>query len=1052
MPIALLFIKNGGLMQKHLKNFFAVLAMMVVPWLAQGQAFNYTCDFDSSSDTTGWVFVNGSQANKWCIGTATNNSGTKSLYISNDNGTSNTYNARSASIVYAYHEFLLDTGYYSISYDWKCYGESDYDYIRVFLAPDSVTLTAGQTPSGGTYTLGWSSAALPSGFISLTDTANILNLQSSWQSINIDFYVPSAGNYRLVFAWANDSMSGTQPPAAIDNIQFEFSGCSPVENLSASYITQTSAVITWIDTINTSYWIVEYGVSGFTPGTGTSVIAYTNTDTLTGLTPDTSYDVYVAADCPIGGAATVHITFHTFGCPLVENLSASNITQTSADITWMDTLNTTFWIVEYGVSGFTVGTGTSVVVNDTAITLTGLSPSTLYDVYVTPHCVIGNSVIAHITFRTQCSPIDNLPWYDDFESYSTGYNVDFMPCYHRLNNGTEGYYPYLNNNSGNHTPGGTRYLYWHINSRNVPTYGRYQCAVLPGIDTTIDANALQLNFWAKVTSYSGTPLFKVGVMTDPDDISTFVTVGTVTLTSSDWQEFSVPLSAYTGNGHYVAIKTDAVLLTDDYWGVQIDDITLDYITTCHVPEVVYSIGATDTSITLDWIDIDSAMEWRVEYGPKGYLYGSSEGILYTTTSHPVTINGFSPLEQYDFYVLPICTEGDSARWPRWWYPTTLSTTMCEDSLIVATGDDSSSGTSYKYPVNNWYNYALTETIIDSAELGGAMNIEYISYYYDYATAMTRKNNCTIYFQPTTLNAFNSWMDVVVLDTNTAVMVYTGPLNCSQGWNYFTLDNAYYYDGTGNLLVIVDDNSGIWSFHDTRYVFKTHPCKDNKTFYCYSDGYDPDVMNPSLPSLIAEHSVSRGIDSSRVVMQLISCSPPVCDAPNYVYTVVDSNSVTVGWSANMGNNSFEIEYGLHGFSHGTGTIVTATSSPITLSNLDYATDYDIYVRALCDHDRYSEWSEVAGFTTETLGIDGVTAPACTIYPNPTSGTTIITVVGVSGMVRIAVVDMDGREVATETLYCNDGCAKTMEVDKLAQGTYFVRVTSESANMVKKLIIK
>ena len=55
-------------------------------------------------------------------------------------------------------------------------------------------------------------------------------------------------------------------------------------------------------------------------------------------------------------------------------------------------------------------------------------------------------------------------------------------------------------------------------------------------------------------------------------------------------------------------------------------------------------------------------------------------------------------------------------------------------------------------------------------------------------------------------------------------------------------------------------------------------------------------------------------------------------------------------------------------------------------------------------------------------------------------------------RISVVDMNGREVVTETLNCTGGCAKTMEVDKLAQGAYFVRITGENANMVKKLIVR
>jgi hypothetical protein len=52
----------------------------------------------------------------------------------------------------------------------------------------------------------------------------------------------------------------------------------------------------------------------------------------------------------------------------------------------------------------------------------------------------------------------------------------------------------------------------------------------------------------------------------------------------------------------------------------------------------------------------------------------------------------------------------------------------------------------------------------------------------------------------------------------------------------------------------------------------------------------------------------------------------------------------------------------------------------------------------------------------------------------------------------VVDMNGRTVATETLECNSDCVKTMEVDKLAQGAYFVRISGEQVNMVRKLIVK
>ena len=61
-------------------------------------------------------------------------------------------------------------------------------------------------------------------------------------------------------------------------------------------------------------------------------------------------------------------------------------------------------------------------------------------------------------------------------------------------------------------------------------------------------------------------------------------------------------------------------------------------------------------------------------------------------------------------------------------------------------------------------------------------------------------------------------------------------------------------------------------------------------------------------------------------------------------------------------------------------------------------------------------------------------------------------GVNGKVQIAVVDMNGRAVASELLECSADCTKTLDVEHLAQGAYFVRITGENVNMVKKLIVR
>ena len=149
--------------------------------LAAGPAYPpYFCDFAGESGAA-WDLVNGNQANKWCVGEATfaGTADGSSLYISNDNGLSHTYNMSAQSITYAYRTFRLSAGEYGLSFDWHCAGEGEvmgttddyaYDFLRPFVAPSGLTLHAGVAPDGYTtesYT--FAETPLPTGCIELSD-------------------------------------------------------------------------------------------------------------------------------------------------------------------------------------------------------------------------------------------------------------------------------------------------------------------------------------------------------------------------------------------------------------------------------------------------------------------------------------------------------------------------------------------------------------------------------------------------------------------------------------------------------------------------------------------------------------------------------------------------------------------------------------------------------------------------------------------------------------------------------------------------------------------
>jgi hypothetical protein len=114
--------------------------------------------------------------------------------------------------------------------------------------------------------------------------------------------------------------------------------CYPPTGISASNITQTSADITW----NATASLYEIRIDA-----GTIETITTNSYTFTNLNPNTFHAVEVRAVCEEEVSTWVSTTFTTLEevvtpepCDAPTNLAASNITETSAEITWNGTAST----------------------------------------------------------------------------------------------------------------------------------------------------------------------------------------------------------------------------------------------------------------------------------------------------------------------------------------------------------------------------------------------------------------------------------------------------------------------------------------------------------------------------------------------------------------------------------------------------------------------------------------------------------------------------------------------------------------------------------------
>ena len=645
-------------------------------------------------------------------------------------------------------------------------------------------------------------------------------------------------------------------------------------------------------------------------------------------------------------------------CPHVNNLAVSNITTTTAVVNWTEAGTATSWDIEYGPVGFTRGTGIMETAYTHPHTLTNLNANTAYTIYVTPYCD-GVAAEASINFRTECDLETTLPITMGFETSDgvtttgTSTNDVFVECWHRLNNGTMYFgYPYVGS-STTYAHTGSRGLYWY-NTTTTGTYGDYQIVVLPGIDPdSYPLNTLQLKFWAKNSSAASPAVFDIGVMTDPNNVNTFQQLMSVNVTGADWNEYTVGLANYLGNGNYVAIRAQR-----SSWTAYVDDITLETAPTCPAANNINVSTVGTTGAQFSWGVQAGFADSPISYDAEviDVLTGVSMG-TYSPSISQTLVTGLTPNTEYKFRVRTLC-ENEYGGWDSVVFSTNGMPCLVPDpnSTHTFTLNSGTSGTDYYLPLNNYYNYSYTQQLILASEMNGPSTITGIDFQYNYSTAMTSKTNCTIYLANVSVSDLSSGF--VPYSASTFQAVYTGTLNCNSsnsGWNHFNFTTPFVYTG-GNLLVVVHDNSG--SYNSSSYVFTHHSTTGTMGRHIYND---------SSPYTISSVSGGNGV-SYRNNMKLYTygCAQAgTCAAPLVVIDSMGSNYIDVSWAPGYQESSWTVEYRRDDSTTWTslGT-VTSMSSSITGLTPNYT--YHVRVTSHCtDTDMASTVTARTPCTPDTL---------------------------------------------------------------------------------------
>ena len=614
----------------------------------------------------------------------------------------------------------------------------------------------------------------------------------------------------------------------------------------------------------------------------------------------------------------------------------SNVGVDNASIAWVRGNNEQSWDVEYKAEDDSVWVPLETATTIDSLYISNLTPNVTYNIKVTANC--GSSTASTIVdITTTCSTLDVYPYNEDFNSIVgnvpscwTGFSTysQSYPC-------TSTGYDFLDNGKS---------INMYCYSSATESNNTYTMLVTPEIDTNIyHANELQVSFSLfRSDSYYQYAGIIVGVMTNPNDYSTFVPVDTIIVNSNAvWENYEIPLNNYQGPGSYIAFVSKNLGVSTN--SIYLDNFQLSPIPTCPRPRDVAATESTITTnaATISW-ESTNADEYIVEYGPFGFELGT--GIFVSTQTNSANLTNLTPSTMYTVYVRGVCGNQDSSEYS---YAYTFATQCGSiETLPFAENFNNWRGTRVRIP------YCWTRGSEDYPYLSSVNNADSV------------EGGQSLYFYFNAENNNPEWISLPELSNQIDVA------NSKVSFELISPFGSTLYEA-GIIVGVAADPTRIDSaFTPIDTIIATPEQWTHQeisleqysgqgkyiTFVTYANLISPDYYY-AYPDIAIDNVVVEDLPSCRRTFDLAASN-------------ISNTSADLSWAGGGLATLWQIEYGPEGFQAGSGTTVIANSNPFTLNGLTPATRYEYNVRAICSATDSGEYALVRKvFTTLQNAADG-----------------------------------------------------------------------------------
>lgn len=906
-----------------------------------------------------------------------------------------------------------------------------------------------------------------------TSTADYINCdgQVSFESELIDISSFTANqlsnfqyriNYDDATSWAYGFCIGSPTIMSLS--------CPDPSDLTLDAVGGTDATVSWTENGSSSDWNIEWGATGFVPGTGAedgSVATTNNPETITGLTPSTTYDVYVQTDCGGGNGQSVWVgpleITTADACSEPINLTADILSSTEVDFSWEELGTSTEWNIEYGFSGFTPGTGAEegFINNTTNLSevISGLTTGEEYDFYVNSDCGGTPSgwsgpVTVDLSYclPSYSSTIDYLSLFETaFAVENVSYTASSQPA--------GGYEDLTETDTLKAIEGST-----------------------VDFETNYVGGSNTIRIWAdwnnNLVFEAGEELFYQGVSFSSPDNPQF---GSITIPGGT-----------TAGSYRMRVRSEFGSTsnpgpcTAETYGSTID-LTIEVLPVPSCPSIsdLMVSNVTTDGAEISWTIGDSETEWIIEYDTIGFVQGTGNTLV--TSNNPETLTGLMSNTGYDVYVRAICAAGDTSYY---FGPVSFATEcnvfsaldFCEsfdsDSQSQSCWtvlDENGDGETWNMDYGSNPNSGDETAVLYTDGNGGAnddwlitpqislSSNEVMSFFYrvqsdfepnDFEVLLSTTGKNPADFDQTLMD-LASYDNENYLDTTVDLTAYSGdvyiafhvPSGGPDGWRLYIDDVCFNVcnpnpgtdgatdvcraDETVNLnsIIVKGEETGSWSFpgnqqlivDDSLFNVSTLPADDYDVLYIVEGGCSTDTT-----------------------IATITVFPPSSAGQNGSLEVCQNEPVNLfdGLSGNVD---------LGGTWYDPSDDPIAGSQPVASSipgsyNFDYITSngvcpadtalVEVVVRVDCD------WLSIGEEKLNELSV----------FPNPATDVINISNPSNSESLRVEILDMNGRVVLTDAKALANATEGSINVGHLVKGMYTLRVYNEESQKTFRVVIQ